>query len=118
MTGGRVIVLGHVGRNFGAGMSGGIAFLADDGIPPGQGGIRDHIDTTLADIEEPTPEDIAWLDHTIADYRKWTGSPTPAGTFVKVMPRDYRRVLTIMENCQAQGRDAAATAEAIMEAVH
>ena len=118
MTGGRVVVLGHVGRNFGAGMSGGIAFLPDDGIPAGQSGIRDRIDTALADIEEPTAEDVAWLDQTIASYREGTGSTTPVGTFVKVMPRDYRRVLTIMESCQAQGRDEAATAEAIMEAVH
>lgn len=118
MTGGCVVVLGHVGRNFGAGMSGGIAFLPDDGIPTGQGGIRDRIDTALADIEETTAEDVAWLDQTVASYRERTGSTTPVGTFVKVMPRDYRRVLTIMESCQVQGRDEAATAEAIMEAVH
>lgn len=118
MTGGRVVVLGQVGRNFGAGMSGGIAFLADDGLAPGQGGVRDQVDTSLSDIEEPTAEDLAWLDQTIAAYREWTGSTTKVEKFIKVMPRDYRRVLTIIEACQAEGKDEAETAEAIMEAVH
>ena len=118
MTGGRVVILGKVGRNFGAGMSGGIAFLADDGLPAGSDGVRDRIDTSLADIEEPTAEDIAWLDQVIASHRDYTGSTAEVDKFIKVMPRDYRRVLTIIENCETEGKDEAATAAAIMEAVH
>ena len=99
MTGGVAVVLGPTGRNFGAGMSGGIAFVYDKddrlGISFNDG---------MADMEAVTdPEDIAILKGLIEDHKKYTGS-TPATEiladwsaalkrFKKIMPRDYRRVL-------------------------
>ena len=99
MTGGVAVILGPTGRNFGAGMSGGIAFVYDKedclGISFNDG---------LADMEAVTdPEDIALLKGLIEDHKKYTGS-TPATEilgdwdaalkrFKKIMPRDYRRVL-------------------------
>jgi glutamate synthase (NADPH/NADH) large chain len=99
MTGGVAVVLGPTGRNFGAGMSGGIAFVYDKedclGISFNDG---------MADMEAVTdPEDIALLKGLIEDHKKYTGS-TPATEilgdwdaalkrFKKIMPRDYRRVL-------------------------
>ena len=99
MTGGVAVVLGPTGRNFGAGMSGGIAFVYDKddrlGISFNDG---------MADMEAVTdPEDISLLKGLIEDHKKYTGS-TPATEiladwsaalkrFKKIMPRDYRRVL-------------------------
>jgi glutamate synthase domain-containing protein 3 len=99
MTGGVAVVLGPTGRNFGAGMSGGIAFVYDKddclGISFNDG---------MADMEQVTdPEDVAILKGLIEDHKKYTGS-TPATEiladwdaalkrFKKIMPRDYRRVL-------------------------
>jgi glutamate synthase domain-containing protein 3 len=99
MTGGVAVVLGPTGRNFAAGMSGGIAFVYD---PDDNFQIR--FNPGLADLELVTdPEDIATLRTMIEDHLGYTNS-TPARTilenwdqalprFKKVMPRDYRRVL-------------------------
>ena len=99
MTGGVAVVLGPTGRNFAAGMSGGIAFVYDKedcfGISFNDG---------MADMETVTEsDDIKILKGLIEDHKKYTGS-TPATKiledwdvalkkFKKVMPRDYRRVL-------------------------
>ena len=99
MTGGVVVVLGPTGRNFAAGMSGGIAFVYD---PDDDFQIR--FNPGLADLELVTdPEDIATLRGMIEDHLRHTGSG-PAERFLdnwqqalprfkKIMPRDYRRVL-------------------------
>jgi glutamate synthase domain-containing protein 2/glutamate synthase domain-containing protein 3 len=99
MTGGVVVVLGKTGRNFAAGMSGGIAFVYDQ-----DGDFAIHFNSGMADLEPVAdPEDIATLRSMIEDHLKYTGS-TPAWQvleswatalpkFKKVMPRDYRRVL-------------------------
>ena len=99
MTGGVVVVLGSTGRNFAAGMSGGIAFVYD---PEDDFEIR--FNAGLADLELVTgPEDIATLRHMIEEHYRTTGSgPAKAilddwnlslPRFKKIMPRDYRRVL-------------------------
>jgi glutamate synthase domain-containing protein 2/glutamate synthase domain-containing protein 1/glutamate synthase domain-containing protein 3 len=97
MTGGCVVVLGAVGRNFAAGMSGGIAFLlADDALAR-----RVNRDTVaLEPVEDP--EDAALLVRLVAAHRLRTGSEVAARLladeerlperFVKVMPHDLRRV--------------------------
>ncbi|MFB3120502.1 MAG: hypothetical protein ACE1Y2_08255 [Stenotrophomonas maltophilia] len=99
MTGGVVVVLGPTGRNFAAGMSGGIAFVYD---PDDDFQIR--FNPGLADLELVTdPEDITTLRSMIEDHLRHTGSG-PAAQFLgnwqqalprfkKIMPRDYRRVL-------------------------
>jgi len=99
MTGGAVVVLGKTGRNFAAGMSGGIAFVYD-----GDGDFNTRFNPGLADLEEVTAtEDQEILRRMIEDHLNYTGS-APARKmladwaeflprFKKIMPRDYRRVL-------------------------
>ena len=99
MTGGRVIVLGPTGRNFAAGMSGGIAYVWD---PGGQLKPRCNLETVELDPVE-VPGDIDELRRLIKNHFQLTHS-TPArlvledweaclSQFVKIMPRDYKRVL-------------------------
>lgn len=102
MTGGRVVVLGRTGRNFGAGMSGGIAYVWDR-----HGDFERMCNMGTLQLEKlAIGEDIAELHTMIANHRKFTGS-TVAGhildnwhtelpRFVKVMPTDYKRVLEEM----------------------
>ncbi|MGP6175069.1 glutamate synthase large subunit [Corynebacterium sp. A21] len=89
MTGGRVIVLGEVGTNFGAGMSGGIAYL------PRREDLVGRVNPELVDIEELSDGDREWVDEAIARHRELTGSTTSyrSRDLVKIMPRDYRRVM-------------------------
>jgi glutamate synthase (NADPH/NADH) large chain len=100
MTGGRVVVLGPTGRNFAAGMSGGIAYVWDR---HGEFTINCNLELVeLERIEKATEEELEIRD-LIARHAKYTGSvPAKAAiadwqTFlrqcVKVMPTDYKRVL-------------------------
>jgi glutamate synthase (NADPH/NADH) large chain len=120
MTGGRVVVLGRTGRNFGAGMSGGIAYVWDpDGIFGAQ------LNGEMVDDEDCDADDIAWLEDVLRRHAELTGSavaerllaawPRPAAAFVKVMPRDYKRVLEAVRRAEAAGRPVE---EAIMAAAH
>jgi len=99
MTGGRVVIIGKSGRNFGAGMSGGIAFVYD---PDGDFHIR--CNNEMVDLEKlDDAEDLDLVRGLIERHREHTGStvaegllaqwPAIAEKFVKVMPRDYKRVL-------------------------
>ena len=99
MTGGVVAVIGSTGRNFGAGMSGGIAFVYD---PDRDFHIR--FNDGMADLENlQEPEDIELLHALLTEHRERTGSgpaqrilddwDTSVSNFRKVMPRDYRRVI-------------------------
>ncbi|MDQ2725003.1 MAG: glutamate synthase large subunit, partial [Actinomycetota bacterium] len=120
MTGGRVVVLGGTGRNFGAGMSGGIAFVADpdDVFAP-------LVNPEMVDLTDLDTDDEMWLAEVVARHRDETGStvasamlnewPKAKETFVKVMPKDYRRVL---EAAAAAERDGVPVEEAIMAAAH
>jgi glutamate synthase (NADPH) large chain len=98
MTGGRVVVLGETGRNFGAGMSGGIAYVLDErGVFPG----RCNLD--LVALEELDESDLESVRELVAEHHQRTRSAValallegPAErwrTFVKVMPKDYKRAL-------------------------
>ena len=98
MTGGRVVVIGHTGRNFAAGMSGGIAYVYD---PDGDFHIRCNM--AMVDLEKLDEEDIEFVRGLIERHREYTGStvaegilaqwPAVAKKFVKVFPRDYKRAL-------------------------
>jgi glutamate synthase (NADPH/NADH) large chain len=99
MTGGRAVVLGSTGRNFAAGMSGGIAYVWD---PDGDFAAKCNTGTVdLETVEED--EDIVELREMMELHREYTGSPVAAKIldewptslqrFVKVMPTDYKRVL-------------------------
>jgi glutamate synthase domain-containing protein 2/glutamate synthase domain-containing protein 1/glutamate synthase domain-containing protein 3 len=98
MTGGRVVVLGATGRNFAAGMSGGIAYVYDRGRR-----FEGRCNTELVDLENVAEADEAELRAMLAEHAQRTGSLVARNVlatwersrqmFVKVMPRDYRRVL-------------------------
>jgi glutamate synthase (NADPH/NADH) len=99
MTGGRVLVLGSTGRNFAAGMSGGIAYVLDIHQDFEQKVNQEMVE--ISGIEEP--EEIAFVRGLIEDHHHYTGSELAARIlldftralprFVKVMPVDYKRVL-------------------------
>jgi glutamate synthase (NADPH/NADH) large chain len=120
MTGGRVVVLGPTGRNFGAGMSGGVAFVWDP-----SGGFAALLNPEMVDLEDCDAEDMVWLEELLARHREETDSavaarilsgwPRSVNRFVKVMPRDYKRVLEAMRAAEESGRPAD---EAIMAAAH
>lgn len=120
MTGGRVVVLGPTGRNFGAGMSGGIAYVYD---PDRTFGSR--INPDMVDAEPLDSDDLEWLAGIVARHREETGSAVAerllaeweraADNLIKVMPRDYRRVLEATERAVRDGRSVE---EAVMAASH
>ncbi len=121
MTGGRVVVIGQTGRNFAAGMSGGVAYVLDT-----DGGFRQRCNLGMVDLEplsaeEDVEEVKALLDHhvrytqsTVADkiLANWE---TMQPRFVKVMPRDYKRALVAMKRAQEEGTP---WEKAVMEGAH
>jgi glutamate synthase domain-containing protein 3 len=105
MTGGRVVVLGRTGRNFAAGMSGGVAYVYDVDRQ-----FDSRCNSELVDLEELTDEDAIEVKGLIAEHTARTGSLVGRNAlaswdraarerFIKVMPRDYRRAL--QERAQA-----------------
>jgi glutamate synthase (NADPH) large chain len=121
MTGGRVVVLGPTGRNFGAGMSGGIAYVHDpDEV------FASKVNYAMVALEDLDDDDRAFLAATIRRHRDFTGSAvadrilgswdTEIGSFRKVMPTDYKRVLTVIADSKAAGLDDEQTVDKIMEA--
>jgi glutamate synthase domain-containing protein 3 len=98
MTGGVVVVLGPTGRNFAAGMSGGIAYVYDK-----ERRLRDRCNLDLVDLEELDEQDEERVRGLVSEHVARTGSMVGRNLmaswerarerFVKVMPRDYRRVL-------------------------
>ena len=107
MTGGRVVVLGPTGRNFAAGMSGGEAFVLDE-----KGVFKALCNQEMVDLEPiAAEEDEIALRTLLEAHRQYTGSVNAARVldnwsemlpkFVKVMPRDYKRVLAERKQRQA-----------------
>ena len=99
MTGGRVVVLGTTGRNFAAGMSGGIAYVLDMAHT-----FASRVNMEMVELDKVTdPKEIATLRSLIEDHRHYTGSEVANRVlndfhhllplFVRVMPLDYKRVL-------------------------
>jgi glutamate synthase (NADPH/NADH) large chain len=116
MTGGRVVILGPVGRNFAAGMSGGIAYVLD--LPA----IR--VNMEMVDLDQMDPEeDAKFLREVVERHYAETGSAVAAlllsdwdpSRFTKVMPKDYKRVLSAASQAEREGRDVN---EAVMAAAH
>jgi len=116
MTGGTVVVLGPTGRNFAAGMSGGLAYVwrLDPSCVNGE----------LVDVEPLTDEASATVRDLVARHHEETGSPVAASLlavwerarseFAAVVPRDYRRVLQFRAAAEAAGDDVDTT---VMEAL-
>jgi glutamate synthase (ferredoxin) len=99
MTGGIVVVIGKTGRNFGAGMSGGMAFVFDDA-----GDFAVRLNTEMVELEPfADPEDLTLVRELLEQHRHYTGSSVAGRilenwdhlkeAFWKIMPVDYRRVL-------------------------
>ena len=121
MTGGRVVVLGPTGRNFGAGMSGGIAYVYDPTEV-----FASKVNYEMVALEDLDDADREFLRDTVTRHRDLTGSAvaerimmsweTELSAFRKVMPKDYKRVLTVIAESKAAGLDEGQTVDRIMEA--
>jgi glutamate synthase (ferredoxin) len=109
MTGGRVVVLGRTGRNFAAGMSGGVAYVLDEtGTLPGNCNMQT---VALEKLEDPNEIEEVWK--MIQRHQTYTRSARAAAVlanwermaprFVRVMPRDYKRMLACIKRAQSQG---------------
>ncbi|WP_455140044.1 glutamate synthase large subunit [Thermophilibacter sp.] len=109
MTGGCVLVLGEVGANFAAGMSGGVAYVYDQ-----FGTLASRCNTELVELKCPTAEELELVRGLIEEHVRRTASPrgikmlyqfrTCGRRFVKVVPRDYERVLAHVAEAEAAGR--------------
>jgi glutamate synthase domain-containing protein 3 len=109
MTGGRVVVLGATGRNFAAGMSGGVAYVLDE-----EGAFPERCNMGMVGFDELAEADAIELRAMIEEHQLRTGSPVAARVlgewrellakraFVKVMPHDYKRVLRELAEVEAQ----------------
>lgn len=108
MTGGRVVVLGEIGRNFAAGMSGGIAYIFDE-----TGNNKGKINTDMVDLQQLSSEDIEELKSILEAHIENTNSNKGkavlenleelANKFIKVMPRDYNRMITTIKELEGEG---------------
>ncbi|KMO77088.1 glutamate synthase large subunit [Mycolicibacterium obuense] len=118
MTGGRVVILGPTGRNFAAGMSGGVGYVYDPGNV-----LADNVNGEMVALESLDDEDTEFLRDIIAAHVDATDSAvgqrilaewdTQSGYFTKVMPRDFKRVLQAIADAERNGDDVN---EAIMAA--
>ena len=121
MTGGLVVVLGPTGRNFAAGMSGGVAYVYDPDRTFGQRVNLEMVDVEPLDRRRTRLAVHAWSSGTPwRPARPWRPGcssdwDTEVLEFVKVMPRDYRRILEATRLAEAEGRSVD---EAVMEAAH
>ena len=109
MTGGRVVVLGSTGRNFAAGMSGGIAYVYDE-----EGVFADHCNQSMCEIGPvDDADDEAELKTLIERHVEYTNSDigrqilaswdSALQRFVKVLPTDYKRVQEALARARESG---------------
>ena len=109
MTGGKVVVLGLTGRNFAAGMSGGVAYILDE-----SGDFATRCNQSMVGLESlEDPEEIQDLYDLIQSHVTYTNSEKAKAVLadwesmipklVKVMPKDYKRVLQAIKNALEAG---------------
>ncbi len=121
MTGGRVVVIGASGRNFAAGMSGGVAYVLDEA-----GDFRLRCNPGMVDLEPlVAEEDVQEVQELLRRHVRYTQSALAERIlaqwegmqprFVKVVPRDYKRALNAMKRAQAEGIP---WEKAVMEGAH
>ncbi|MFV0606964.1 MAG: glutamate synthase large subunit [Niabella sp.] len=112
MTGGKVVILGETGRNFAAGMSGGIAFIYDVNQK-----FTNNCNMEMVELDELEDEDIAFLHNKINKHFEYTQSTVAkflledfdnqVKNFVKVFPSDYKRILKLKaEDSKVQSLNA------------
>ncbi len=115
MTGGRVVVLGRTGRNFAAGMSGGIAYVVDD-----DGLFARRCNRGMVELESlEDDEDIDFVRSMIARHAEITNSTraayllsvwsSTAARVIKIIPRDYKRIMTAEARARSENREPAFT---------
>jgi glutamate synthase (NADPH) large chain len=110
MTGGKVVILGQTGRNFAAGMSGGVAYVYNP-----DGTFEENLNAEMVDLDELDEADVEWLREMTQAHVDATDSPVGqrilAGWrselkhFIKVMPRDFKRVLQAIAEAERTGED-------------
>ncbi len=121
MTGGVAVVIGRTGRNIAAGMSGGIAFFLDE-----VGDIRTRVNTAMVDVEPfDDPADHALVRDLLIQHAGTTGSTVAkrllndwervTAQFIKIMPRDYRRVLEEQKKAAVEHRAVPFTSDVPLE---
>jgi len=120
MTGGRVIIIGRTGRNFAAGMSGGIAYVLDE-----KGDFDIRCNKGMVDLDPLEKEDIETIKTLLSKHLDYTQSSVAKkildhwsqyqSKFIKIMPKDYKRVLAAIKKAKAEGTSVDA---AVMEAAH
>ena len=110
MTGGCVVVIGKTGKNFAAGMSGGIAYVYNK-----DGSLDKNCNKELVGLETLSDKDIAKLKEMLENHVKYTGSDVAENmlnnwseevkNFVKVIPNDYKKVITVLDEELEKGTD-------------
>ena len=120
MTGGRVVVIGTTGRNFAAGMSGGVAYVLDE-----KADFTIRCNLEMVDLDPMDKDDIEVVKALLMKHYQYTQSTVAKRIldnwtayqkkFVKIMPKDYKRVLAAIK----KARDAGTSEDdAVMEAAH
>ncbi|MFD3323811.1 glutamate synthase large subunit [Streptomyces sp. NPDC058701] len=120
MTGGRAVVLGETGRNFAAGMSGGVAYVIDLDPANVNVGNAGAVETDLSDTDKQ------WLHDVVRRHEEETGStvaaklladwPAAADRFSKIIPTTYKAVLAAKDAAELAGLSESETTEKMMEA--
>ena len=120
MTGGRVVVLGRTGRNFAAGMSGGVAYVLNLDV--------NRVNTELVELAPVHGAAADELERLVRSHVEETGSTVAeallgdwdraVGDFTEVMPTDYKRVLAVQHRAEAEGLSEDETSARMMEALH
>jgi glutamate synthase (ferredoxin) len=108
MTGGRVVVIGETGRNFAAGMSGGIAYIFDE-----DGGFKNRCNPETVTLEHLAESDLREVEELLKRHAVYTHSERAwqilalweetASKFVKVLPKDYKRMLDAIRQAETEG---------------
>ncbi len=120
MTGGEVLVLGPTGRNFGAGMSGGVAYVLDL--------LETRVNPELVELGPLSDETAEHVRRLVDRHAEETGSPVAKALalewrsarrrITQVMPRDYRRALELMADAERDGLSEDEATAAMMGALH
>jgi len=123
MTGGRAVILGRTGRNFAAGMSGGIAYVWD-----ADGSFPTRVNMEMVELEPLDGQDLDYVKRMVARHVEFTGSTrgreildrweAERSRFVKVMPTDYKRALGELRKLAEQEQAEAKQGVQEQEKVH
>jgi glutamate synthase (ferredoxin) len=120
MTGGVVLVIGKTGRNFAAGMSGGVAYVLDESQD-----FKSRCNLAMVELETLTDDDATVVKGLLTEHHAFTQSSVAArllqnfktaqNQFVKVMPKEYKRVMVAIRRARENG---ASEEKAVMEAAN